>query len=62
MDKHNDYFDLEKYTENIKLEPRILEHLEYTTSLFQEYFDKLSKYSLYVKLIFFITTPIVIIA
>ena len=54
MDKHNDYFDLEKYTENIKLEPRILEHLEYTTSLFQEYFDKLSKYDSYSVIYFWI--------
>lgn len=38
------YFSLEEYISNIKLLPRLLEHLEDTNREFDEYMKKLSKY------------------
>ena len=43
--KNNDdifYFPLEEYVDKIKLEPYVLEHLEYTSKDFNEYLKTLS--------------------
>lgn len=40
-----EYFDLEKFIEKIKLEPKILEHMQETNINFDKYFKQLSKYN-----------------
>lgn len=43
--KEINYFNLEKFVNNIKLEPKILEHMQETNINFDKYFKQLSKYN-----------------
>lgn len=43
--KEIEYFNLEKFVNNIKLEPKILEHMQETNINFDKYFKQLSKYN-----------------
>lgn len=43
--KEIEYFDLEEFVNNIKLEPKILEHMQETNINFDKYFKQLSKYN-----------------
>ena len=43
--KEIEYFNLEKFVNNIKLEPKILEHMQEANINFDKYFKQLSKYN-----------------
>ena len=43
--KEINYFNLEKFVNNIKLEPKLLEHMQETNINFDKYFKQLSKYN-----------------